>query len=151
MSIQLTLKADNATETRVLEYLQANASDALAEKINDGTKTLSGAMAYAKSEARKMANGASAICVDDATVFGWIIHFFEEDDIKEGEKPKAKVRTLAPQPVKKPEPKKAEKPSKVRTLAPAPEQPPKPKPIPRKPAKGAVSEGQLSLIEELFK
>lgn len=150
MSIQLTLKADNATETRVLEYLQANASDVLAEKINAGTKTLAGCIDYAKEQARKIANGASSICVDDATVFGWIIHFFEEDDIKEGEKPKAKVRTLAPQPVKKPEPKPV-KPAKVRTVATAPEQPPKPNPIPRKPAKGAVSEGQLSLIEELFK
>ncbi len=99
MSIELKLKAENNTEERVLKYLQENASAMLAEKINAGTKTLAGAMEYAKEQARNMANGAGSICIDDETVFGWIIHFFEEDDIKEGSKPKKvqKVRTLAPQ------------------------------------------------------
>lgn len=128
MSIQLTLKAENATEQRVLEYLQENASAALAAKINAGDKTLAGCLDYAKEQARKMANGASCLCVDDATVYGWIIHFFEEDDIKEGEKPKAKVRTLAPPPVKKPEP----------------------KPEPKKTAKPSKDEGQLTLFEALL-
>ena len=84
MSFQrLKLKSGNPTEKRILEYLNANASEVLAEKINAGEKTLSGSMAYASEEARKMASGASSLCVDDATVFGWIVHFFEEDEIKQ--------------------------------------------------------------------
>ena len=81
MKIKLT--ATNSTEQQVLDYLQNNASEVLAEKINVGKKTLAGSLSYAKGEAQKMAQGASCICVDDATVFGWIIHFFEEDEITE--------------------------------------------------------------------
>lgn len=83
----ITLKATNATEQRVLAYLQTNASDELAAKINIGTKTLAGAMAFAKSEAKKMAAGAGVVCVEDETVFGWIVHFFEEDDVQTPDAP----------------------------------------------------------------
>lgn len=131
MSIELKLKAETATEERVLKYLQDNASPMLAEKINAGTKTLAGCLDYAKGEARKLAKGAGCVCVEDQTVFGWIIHYFEEDDIKaEPAKRQApKVRTLAPQPVKKPEP----------------------KPEPKKAAKPKADDLQMTLIEELFK
>jgi hypothetical protein len=81
---KLNLNAENAVEQRVLDYLLDTVSDVLAEKINSGKKTLGGAVKYATDEARKMAAGMGSICVDDATVFGWIVHFFEEDDLKEG-------------------------------------------------------------------
>jgi hypothetical protein len=131
MSIELKLKAENATEERVLKYLQDNASPMLANKINAGTKTLSGCLDYAKSEARKLAQGAGCVCVEDQTVFGWIVHYFEEDDVKESAPAKKapKFRTPAPQPVKKPEP----------------------KPEPKKAAKPAKDDAQLTMIEELFK
>jgi hypothetical protein len=96
MSLELVkrvkLEAGNSTEERVLAYLEENASDVLAEKISAGKKTLAGALAYCKGEARKKAVDGCA-CIDDATVFGWIIHFFEEDSIKEGAKPKPKTKT----------------------------------------------------------
>lgn len=102
----VNLSADNPTEQRVLDYLNENASEVLAEKINGGKKTLAGALRYAKGEAQKQAAGASCICIDDATVFGWIIHFFEEDSIKEPSKePAARV----PAGVKKAKPKKKAK------------------------------------------
>lgn len=81
--MNLKLEAKNATEQRVLDYLGKNASETLVERINSGRKTIAGALEYAKEQARSMANGASCICVDDQTVFGWIIHFFEEDDVKQ--------------------------------------------------------------------
>lgn len=90
MSIELKLKAENGTEERVLKYLQDNASEALAEKINSGTKTLSGALEFAKGEAKKLAGQETCVCVEDATVFGWIIHFFEEDGITAAPAKKAK-------------------------------------------------------------
>lgn len=90
---RINLGSCNATEKRILDYLEANASDVLAERINAGKKTLSGAMQYAKSEARKLPNQGVCVCVDDATVFGWIIHFFEEDDIAEK---KQKPAIIAP-------------------------------------------------------
>ena len=93
--IKLNLKPQNKQEELILNYLQNNASETLADKINNGTpfekdgkpllnkKTLSGFMKYACDEARKLAEkGASSACVDDATVYGWAIHYFEEESIE---------------------------------------------------------------------
>lgn len=94
---ELVLTAHNVAEQRIKEYLEHNASDTLADKINHGTpltkdgkplvmrKTLQGFFKYATTEARKLAEkGANFACVDDQTVFGWAIHYFEEESI-EGE------------------------------------------------------------------
>ena len=91
----LNLEAKNKQEELVLAYLKENASQALADKINNGTpfekdgkplrnkKTLSGFMKYACEEARKLAEkGANSACIDSDTVFGWAIHYFEEDSIE---------------------------------------------------------------------
>lgn len=93
--IKLNLTPQNKQEELILTYLQNNVSEALADKINNGTpfekdghpllnkKTLSGFMKYACDEARKLAEkGANSACIDDVTVYGWAIHFFEEDSIE---------------------------------------------------------------------
>ena len=93
--MELNLKTNTPAEQRILEYLQNNASETLAEKINNGTpfekdgnpllnkKTLSGFMKYACDEARKLAEkGANSACIDDATVYGWAVHYFEEESIE---------------------------------------------------------------------
>ncbi len=95
--MKLDLIANDVAEQRVKTYLEENASEDLAKKINEGLpvekdgktlirkKTLAGFMRYATEEARKTAEkGARGSCVDDNTVFGWAIHYFEEDAI-EGE------------------------------------------------------------------
>ena len=92
---QLKLTANTPSEQRILEYLQNNASETLAEKINNGTpfekdgkpltnkKSLSGFMKYACDEARKLAaKNETAACVEDSVVYGWAIHYFEEDSIE---------------------------------------------------------------------
>ena len=93
--IKLNLNANTPAEQEILEYLENNASETLAEKINNGTpfekdgkpllnkKTLSGFMKYACDEARKVAEkGANSACIDDATVYGWAVHYFEEESIE---------------------------------------------------------------------
>jgi len=90
----LRLKADGSTEQRILDYLNQNASDVLAEKINAGTKTLAGAVRYATEQARTLDKSDGCVCVDDATVFGWIIHFFEEDEVAEQPKKEKAVVKL---------------------------------------------------------
>lgn len=93
--IKLNLTPQNKQEELILNYLQNNASESLADKINNGTpfekdghpllnkKTLSGFMKYACDEARKLAEkGANSACIDDVTVYGWAIHYFEEDSIE---------------------------------------------------------------------
>jgi hypothetical protein len=103
--MNLKLTASNPTEQRVLDYLAANASDVLAEKINAGAKTLGGALRYCRDEARKLKNDGDSVCVDDQTVFGWTVHYFEEDALDEEEKPKAPKVTV-PAGVKVDKPKK---------------------------------------------
>lgn len=93
--IKLKLTPQNKQEELILNYLQNNASETLADKINNGTpfekdgnpllnkKTLSGFMKYACDEARNLAEkGANSACIDDATVYGWAIHYFEEESIE---------------------------------------------------------------------
>lgn len=93
--MELNLKAKNREQQRITAYLEENASDILAEKINNGVriekdgkillnrKTLDGFMSFANDEARKLAEkGAKAACIDDDVVFGWAVHYFEEDSIE---------------------------------------------------------------------
>ena len=126
--MELNLTAQNKQEELVLKYLQDNASETLADKINNGTpfekdghlllnkKTLAGFMKYACDEARKLAEkGANSTFIDDQTVYGWAIHFFEEDSIEgtlytiDGTEYKPTVKRVESNAVKaKPEPKKQE-------------------------------------------
>ena len=125
--IKLNLTATDSGQAKVLAYLQENASETLANKINNGTpfekdgkplinkKTLAGFMKYACDEARKLAEkSANSACIDDVTVYGWAIHFFEEDSIEgtlytiDGEEYKPvpkKVATTKPVTVKSQPPK----------------------------------------------
>lgn len=126
--MELNLTAQNKQEELVLKYLQDNASETLADKINNGTpfekdgkpllnkKTLAGFMKYACDEARKLAEkGANSACIDDVTVYGWAIHYFEEESIEgtlytiDGAEYKPTVKRVESNAVKaKPEPKKQE-------------------------------------------
>lgn len=135
--MKINLTANNANEQRVLDYLEVNASDVLAEKINTGKKTLKGFFVYARGEARKTAVNGCA-CIDDQTVFGWAVHFFEEEEIKEPatpQEPKAVIKATkaAETPVKA---KKVDKPT-TRTEK------------TKKPEDKPVS-GQISLFDSLF-
>ena len=92
MTLQLTA---TTTEEKVLkEYLEQNAGEVLADKINNGVpvekdgkkliskKTLAGFMEYATKEAQNQAaKGARSACLHSDIVFGWAIHYFEEDSI----------------------------------------------------------------------
>lgn len=91
----LNLMATTPEQERVKEYLENNASEALVDKINNGVriqkdgltlinkKYLSGFMAYAYEEARQLAEqGARCACVSADVVFGWAVHYFEEDSIE---------------------------------------------------------------------
>ena len=93
--MKLYLEAGTREERRIKAYLEANASGMLAEKINNGVriqkdgrtllnkKTLKGFMKYAAEEAKKLAGkGAHAACVEDDVVYGWAVHYFEEDAIE---------------------------------------------------------------------
>ena len=93
--VTLNLTAVGAEQELIKKYLAENASDSLADKINNGIpiekdgktliskKTLDGFMKYANEEARKLAaKGATSACVEDKVVYGWAIHYFEEESIE---------------------------------------------------------------------
>ena len=133
--IALELKTENTSQEMVKAYLEANVSEILALKINNGVtverggktlimkKDLNGFWHYASEQARKQ----QTAYIDDPTVYGWAIHYFEEDEIEgtlyneDGTPYKP-----APVPVKK---------SAIPTYT-----PPAPKPKP-----------QLSIFDDMFK
>ena len=91
----LNLETKTRSDEIIKAYLEENASEVLADKINNGVfiekdgkrllnrKSLSSFMKYANEEARKLAGqGANSTYIDDPTVFGWAIHYFEEDSIE---------------------------------------------------------------------
>ena len=128
--MRLNLETKSKEQELVKAYLEENASETLAEKINNGTpfekdgktfinkKTLDGFMRYACDEARKLAaKGVNSACVEEKVVYGWAVHYFEEESIegtlynedgteyKPAPKPTpAKVKTVEP---KKPEQRQA--------------------------------------------
>ena len=92
---KLNLEAKNETQKIIKDYLEKNVSDVLADKINNGVriqkdgktlinkKTLAGCMDFALKEAQKLTEkGARTACIQDSVVFGWAIHYFEEDSIE---------------------------------------------------------------------
>lgn len=91
----INLTAKGRDQELILAYLTENASDVLANKINNGTsfekdgkqlinrKDLNGFMSFACDEARKLAEkGSRSAAVEDSVVYGWAIHYFEEDSIQ---------------------------------------------------------------------
>ena len=127
--MKLNLEAKTKEQQRIKAYLEENASDILAGKINNGVlikkdgkillnrKTLDGFMSFASEEAKKQAEkGARYAMVEDDIVFGWAVHYFEEDSIegtlynedgteyKTQPKPAAKVPTVKAQPKPQPKP-----------------------------------------------
>ena len=137
MTLHLTA---TTTEEKVLkEYLEQNASEVLADKINNGVqvekdgkklvsrKTLAGFMKYATEEARKQAaKGATSACLHSDIVFGWAIHYFEEDSILGTLYNEDGTEYKPPKPTPKVTPKKTVTTTATDTLtAPAPKPQPK--------------------------
>ena len=92
--ITLNLETKTPEHEALKQYLEENANEFLAKKINDGVriekdgktlinkKTLETFMDYAHEEAKKLAaKGAKYSVIKDDIVSGWAMHYFEENDI----------------------------------------------------------------------
>ena len=127
--MKLNLEAKTKEQQRIKAYLEENASDILAGKINNGVlikkdgkillnrKTLDGFMSFASEEAKKQAEkGARYAMVEDNVVFGWAVHYFEEDSIEgtlyneDGSEYKTQPKQTAKAPTVKAQPKPQPKP-----------------------------------------
>lgn len=126
--MKLNLETKTKEQVLIKQYLEENTSETLASKINNGVKIvkdnktlinkkdLNGFMNYANQEARKLAEkGSNCACIEDKVVYGWAIHYFEEDEIEgnlyneDGTEYKVEIKKTTPKIESKPEPKKPEK------------------------------------------
>lgn len=91
----LNLKANTQEEQVLLDYLQETVSDTLADKINNGVeiekdgkkliskKTLNSFIQFATKQAQEQADkDTKSACIHSDVVFGWTVHYFEEDSIE---------------------------------------------------------------------
>ena len=125
---KLNLETKTKEQELIKQYLQENVSEMLAEKINNGVKIvkdsktlinkkdLDGFMKYAHQEARNLAEkNTNCACIEDKVVYGWAIHYFEEDSLEgnlyneDGTEYKVEIKKSTPKIESKPKPKKSEK------------------------------------------
>lgn len=125
--MKLNLETKTKEQELIKQYLEENVSETLASKINNGVKIekdsktlinkkdLDGFMKYANDEARKLAEkGSNCACIEDKVVYGWSMHYFEEDSLegnlynKDGTEYKVEIKQI-PRTPRNPEPKKPEK------------------------------------------
>jgi len=106
--MRITKKPNGLEEKMIFDYLEENASDDLVARINKGKNEFKDCWSYIREQARAKAQNGCA-CIEDKVVYGWAIHFFEEDG-----KVKADAKEIIkPVPEKKETPKVEEKPKKV--------------------------------------
>lgn len=116
-------------ETTIQAYLDNRAKEdsLFAETYKKANKSIKECCKYIYSQARKLAKGSNSVGIDDATVYGWAVHYYDEDDIKvEGVQERVEVTT----PV----------------TAPAQTEKPVQKPVKKKIKQEAIDERQLSLF-----
>ena len=80
-----------------------NFETVIKDYLDNANKSIKECCRYIISRARKM--GGTAVAVDDATVYGWAVHYYDEDNIKI-EASSGRVEVAAPAAVVKPEPAK---------------------------------------------
>lgn len=122
-------------EQAIQAYLENRAkTDSLfAETYKKANKSIKECCKYIYSQAMKLAKGGNAVGVDDVTVYGWAVHYYDEDDIKvEDVQERVKVAAPAAEPAKAKQPK--------------PQLQPQQKPARKKTKQELFDERQLSLF-----
>lgn len=107
-------------ENIIREYIETacKTDEVLAGKYEKSGKDIDGCCKYIKAEAKKKAQNGCAV-IADAEVFGWAVHYFDEEMTAPKEDTHCKVETTAdpnvmrakvtpPAPKPQPKPKKAE-------------------------------------------
>ena len=90
-------------ETTIQTYLdnRAKTDSLFAETYKKANKSIKECCKYIYSKARELAKGSNSVGIDDATVYGWAVHYYDEDDIKvEGEL--ERVEVAAPSTIQNP-------------------------------------------------
>lgn len=82
-------------EEIIRKYLaQRSLTDSsVARNMNKPGKTIKGCCAYITEQARKAAKNNVAMIEDDV-VYGWAVHYFDEDNLKEEKQPAPSVANV---------------------------------------------------------
>lgn len=91
---------NNSLEQAVQNFLEDKAkNDSLfADTFKKANKSIKECCKYIMQCAQKMAKNQRALAVSDATVFGWAIHYYDEDDIKVDNNIQKQVKVETPIP-----------------------------------------------------
>lgn len=83
-------------EEIIQKYLAQRAltDDSVARNLKKSGKSIKGCCDYIKKKAREAAKNNCAFIQDDV-VFGWAVHYFDEDNLAEDKKPVPAVKVIA--------------------------------------------------------
>ena len=75
-----------SAKERIKDYLDERASkdELFAKSYAKTNKNIDECYEYIVGEARKLCKDSDSICISDDVVFGWAVHYYDEDDIKVG-------------------------------------------------------------------
>lgn len=95
--MELKYTVMSSFETTIKKYLDNRAKEdsLFAETYKKANKSIKECCKYIYSQARKMAKGSNSVGIDDATVYGWAVHYYDEDNI-EVEEVKEQVEVSTP-------------------------------------------------------
>ena len=84
-----------SAKERIKDYLdeRARQDELFAKSYAKTNKNIDECYDYIVSEARKQCNDSDSICISDDVVYGWAVHYYDEDNIKVGRSTESKERT----------------------------------------------------------
>lgn len=87
----MTTEIKSAKE-RIKDYLdeRAGKDELFAKSYAKSNKNIDECYHYIVEEARKQCKDSDSICISDDVVFGWAVHYYDEDNIKVGRSKESK-------------------------------------------------------------
>ena len=84
-----------SAQEKIKDYLDERASkdELFAKSYAKTNKNIDECYDYIVSEARKQCKDSDSICISDDVVFGWAVHYYDEDDINVGRSTESKEST----------------------------------------------------------
>ena len=81
-----------SAQERIKDYLdeRARQDELFAKSYAKSNKNIDECYEYIVSEARKQCKDSDSICIPDDVVYGWAVHYYDEDDIKVGRSTESK-------------------------------------------------------------
>ena len=84
-----------SAKERIKDYLDERASqdELFAKSYAKSNKNIDECYDYIVGEARNQCKDSDSICIPDDVVFGWAVHYYDEDNIKVGRSTESKEST----------------------------------------------------------